>query len=206
MNARFLVWVVLFSPFVAAFRVDATNIYGLPVDINYTASATGYGSVTQAVVITAGLQDFTALGPDSSPLFDVSVQSNQISISALRTFTIPDNSQMDFNWVFSIAGSTGVSLGSATLLSSTLFSIPPYTSNINPPVIFDPTTGSISVGGPIADGVGNGTVNNGSVAVIDFTTIPEPATWQLLATSLGVAALSTRLRLRTKRPVRQTRG
>jgi hypothetical protein len=74
MNTRFLIRVILSSYILAGLRAEGGSvIYGLPVSVNYSASASFEGSVTQTAVFQATLQDFIALGPDSLPLFDVSI-------------------------------------------------------------------------------------------------------------------------------------
>lgn len=94
---------------------------------------------------------------------------------------------MEFTWTFVWTPPSGFAFDSANLVSSSLFAIPPFTFPVNPPVSFDAATHSISVGGFIADGIGMGVVNNGGLAVIDFTIVPEPPIWILLA--LGIAAM-----------------
>jgi hypothetical protein len=194
MNTRFLIRVILSSYILAGLRAEGGSvIYGLPVSVNYSASASFEGSVTQTAVFQATLQDFIALGPDSLPLFDVSIGADQISITALRIFTVGPNGFMDFNWNFALTPAAGCSFDGANLISSSLFSIPPFTFPVNPPVSFDSTTLSISVGGPIVDGPsGIDTVNNGGVAVVGFTIVPEPSTWALLALGTGAMFLSGR--------------
>jgi len=157
------------------------------ISVNYSASASGEGPVTQSAVIQPTLQDFIALGPDSIPLFDVSFGAGQISITALRAFAIGPNGFMDFTWDFAWTPASDLSFDSANLVSSSLFAIPPFTFPVNPPVSFDAASHSISVGGFIADGIGSGVVNNGGLAVIDFIVVPEPPAWILLA--LGTTAM-----------------
>jgi hypothetical protein len=182
----------LSSYILAGVQTEADEpIYGLPVSVNYSTSATGYGLVTQTTVIQATLQDFISLGPDSLPLFDVSIGTNRISITALRTFeTTSGNDYMEFNWNFALTPAAGLSFDGANLSSSSLFSVPPFTFPVNPQVTFDPTTDSISVDGLVLDGdIGIGIVNNRGVAIIDFITVPEPSTWALLASGIGTMFL-----------------
>lgn len=197
-NAKSVCW-ILCAALLATSIADGQGtltIDGLPVSVNYSGSASSGRPVNQTATILAMRQDFVALGPDSLPLFDVSFGADQISITALRTFTVQPNGFMDFNWNLALTPATGRSFSGANLMSSSLFSIPPFTFPVNPPVSFDSLTHSISVGGFIADGLGTGTVNNGGVAVIGFIVVPEPTTWALLALGTGITFLSGR---RTRR-------
>jgi hypothetical protein len=191
MNAQFFLRLIAVSCLLAGLpAVGASAIGSLPISVNYSGSASVGGSVAQTADFQASVQDFIALGPDSLPLFDVSAGANQISITALRSFTIQPNGFMDFNWVFALPSADGLSFSGANLVSSSLFSIPPFTFAVNPPVSFDPATQTISVGGFIADGIGCGTVNDGGAAVIDFTVIPEPPVWAWLTLGAGISLVS----------------
>ena len=193
MNMRCLIRIILSCYILAGLQaIGSLAIYGQPVSVNYSASASGYGPVAQTAVFQATVQDFIATYPDSIPLFDVSIAADRISITALRTFTVPPNGFMNFNWKFALTPAAGLSFDSANLIFSSLFSIPPFTFPVNPPVSFDATTHAISVGGFIADGIGTGTVNNGGVAVVGFSIVPEPSSWALFALGTGAVFLSGR--------------
>jgi len=198
MNTPPLIRILFCACVVAGFQTKATPIYSLPTSIVYNGSAGFYAPVSQSVVISAPQESFTAMGPDSSPLFDVSLSANQITITALRTFTIGSSSFMDFHWDFTVVPGAGVSFASASLISSSLYSIPPFTFAVVPPVDFNSATGTISVGGFIADGVGQGTVNQGGSAVIGFTIVPEPSTGVLLVSYVGISILLKRMQIRRR--------
>lgn len=176
----------------AGLRADgAPTIYGLPVIVNYSGSVP-FETVNQTSTFLAMQQDFIALDPYSDPLFDVSFGENQLTITALSNFSYTGG-YLSFNWDFELTPYAGLSFDGANLISSSLFSLPPFSYNEVPGVSFDPTTDSISISMFISCGpVGTGTVNNGGVAVISFTTVPEPSTWALLVLGTGAAFLSGR--------------
>lgn len=141
--------------------------------------------------------DLTLAGPDGPPLFEVEFFPGSLTITALRTFT--DSAALDFRWAFTLPATSQLAFSSATLRSSTLFSIPPFTFAVEPTVVFDPTTRTITISRFIAAGVGTAQVNGGGSAVVDFTVVPEPSAATFFAL-LGIPfLLCVRLRRSTGR-------
>lgn len=138
--------------------------------------------------------DLELPGFDGDPLFAVHFGLQSFTISARNGFI--DELFVDFIWSFTLPAGSGASFGSATLVSSNLFLIPPFTFPVVPTVTFDPVTATITVRQFIAAGAGLAMVNADGAATIAFTVVPEPPVSALvvLAASLFASRLITRSR------------
>jgi hypothetical protein len=159
----------------------------IPISVNYSASGYALGSVSQTATINSGQQDFISLGPDGQPLFDVNFGTSLITITALRSLQEPGSSTyFQFNWDFGLSPSGGIYFGNASLLSSTLFSVPPFTFPVYPNVSLNSANQDLGVSLFLTGG-GNGfpTVNGGGAAVITYSAVPDICpTGVLLAVSM----------------------
>jgi hypothetical protein len=136
MIIRFPISLVLVSYCLAGFHAEGSPIiYGQPISVDYSGSASRGVTVNQTAIILAMQQDFISLGPDLNPLFDVSFGGNQLTITALENFNVYQNGFLAFNWIFQLEPTSGLSFTSANLVSSSLFSIPPFGFPVNPPSV-----------------------------------------------------------------------
>jgi hypothetical protein len=171
---------------------------GQTVLFDYYTQAFGQNPVTQSgsfPALAAG-PDLICNGPDGLPLFRVDFSPDSLTIAALRGFQ--NNLSLEFRWAFSLPAGGELSFNSATLRSSTLFSIPPFTFPVEPTVVFDPVSRRISITRFIAAGSGTATVNEDGAAVVDFTVVPEPSVSVYVAIS-GILIFAAWMR-RRKRP------
>ncbi len=153
---------------------EAQGISGFPVSVSSSVAEQGT-NVSQNATIVAGQQVFTALGPDSIPLFDICFNSNQFCITGLRDFGVPSDETFGCFWQFSVASSNDLAFSGANLISSSLFSVPPIEPEADPTIYFDPTSGSITVNILIETGPYTATVNDGGSTVGYFSVVPEPS-------------------------------
>jgi len=158
----------------------ASTILNQNVSVDYLAHAFLLTPVTQMTTFEA-IQpgpDFTADGPDGLPLFALDFASDILTITALRSYE--DSGSLEFSWLLTLDTASELAFNSASLLSSSLFSIPPFTFPVDPTVGFDEDSKTISIYRFMAAGVGTAVVNAGGSAVISYTIIPEPSNCAML--------------------------
>ena len=169
---------------------EAQGISGFPVSVSSNVASNGV-DVSQNGTIVAGQQDFTALGPDSIPLFDIYFNSNNLCIIGLRNYSVPANDYIATFWQFSLP-SDGLTFSGASLVSSSLFSNPPLEAECDPFVYFDPTSDSITVDILLESGPANATVNAGGSTVVSVSVVPEPSALCLLTFGILAGVFLTR--------------
>jgi hypothetical protein len=171
------------------------SIVGQSVTMSYDSAITSSSNNiadTQTSVIGTGVE-FIARSPlaPNLDLFEVDFADSTLTITALHTLT--DSTFMEFNWDFLINAPSGLVFTEASIISNTLFSIPPFTFAVDPTLTVNSQL--LSVNQFMSCGVGTCTVTDGGSLNIAFTVVPVPAAvWLFASGLLGLVGMARRKR------------